>query len=596
MKQFNYFYFLKTTFHASKTVASGLLFLKIMSSIMQSVLILVLAEFINCVYSIFNNGVNGKIYIITVIVEYVLLQLFIWIEPNISELLNAHLLVNMRKYYNGIILDKYTKLRYEHIENKSTLDLLDRVVQNAEKQLVDCYQSYLNIISFIVKTAGLIIVLANEAILPAIVIVICAIPLLFLAVKGGRASYETAKEVTNCERKANYLSEIMLDRIYVYERKLFNYGWNINTQWREEYEIARKLKLKTSIKWYIKNKIGSILTAIIAVISSIVLIEPVFNKSLSVGLYISLVGAIYALVKTMAWEFTQNVDSLTTTGEYIKDFNVFYTLDEISVEQATKTTNIEFRTLEFSHVYFKYPNTDTYILNDLCLKMVEGKQYYIVGINGSGKTTIIKLLLGLYDQYEGRILLNDKNLKKYSNAQIQSICTVVFQDFARYALTIRENILLGCLKRVTEIREQEIDQVLNDVGLKETINQYENGLDTPLGSNFKNGQDFSVGQWQRLAIARSLIGNSQLTFFDEPTASLDPIAENLFYQTIQLVGQKRTIVVISHRLAITKNADCIFVIDKGKVSEFGNFEQLIATGREFAHMYESQKRWYDDEK
>lgn len=596
MKQLDLRQVSSIVFKASKVASVGLLLLKILSSVMQSILILVLAEFLNSVLGIFDAGAKSTAYILTVIAVYVFLQLFVWLEPNMTELFNTHLLVSVRSYCNNIILDKYSKLQYRHIEDKLTLDLLDRVVPNAETRLVECFKSYLRIISFIVKMAGIMIILASKAILPAAVITVCAVPLFFLAVKSGRASYEAAREVTNYERKAGYLSEIMLERGYVYERKLFQYGQHINDQWREDFEFARILKLKTSIKWYIKSKAGSALTAIISAISAIALIESVLSGKLSVGLYISLMGSIYALVKVMAWEFMQNVDSLANAHEYIKDFNTFYALEEESAENTKAQLPQGFESLEFDHVSFKYPNTDMYILNNLCLRIDTKKRYSIVGVNGAGKTTIMKLIFGLYDNYEGTIFLNGKNLKEYSKEQIRSICTAVFQDFARYALSIRDNILLGGLNNIEAIRDKDIDRAVKDAGLNETIDQYENSLDTLLGSNFREGQDFSGGQWQRLAIARNLIGNSELTFLDEPTASLDPIAENQFYQSLQDICLRKTVVIISHRLAIAQNADCIYVIDNGTVSEVGDFQQLMADGQGFAQMYESQKGWYDEEK
>lgn len=586
---------LRIAFKSSKVAAGGLLLLKNLSSIAHNVLILVLAEFLDCVLAIFNSGIKSMPYILLIIAIYIALQLFIWLEPNISDMLNARLLINLRYYCNKMVLDKYSKLQYRYIEDKAALELMNRVVPNVETRIVSCFLCYLRIVGFVVKIAGLIILLTSEAFVPAFGIVICAVPLFCLAVKSGRASYEAAKEVTNSERKAGYLSEIMFDRSYVYERKLFQYGRYVNDMWKEKFDVARILKLKTSIKWYIKSKVGSVFTAIIAVVSAVCLIDPVLCGDMSVGIYISIVGSVYTLVQVMAWEFMQNIDALANTHEYMRDFNEFYELSE-EIETGKEEFLNEFKSLEFDHVYFKYPNTNEYILKDLCLRIEAKKQYSIVGVNGAGKTTMIKLVLGLYDNFEGIIRLNDINIKEYSKKQIRTICTAVFQDFAKYALTIRDNVMLGGLYNTNQIDEKDIERAIEDVGMKDIIAQYEKGLDTRLGSDFRDGQDFSGGQWQRLAIARNLMGNSELTFFDEPTASLDPIAENQFYQSLQFIAQKKTIVIISHRLAVAKYADCIYVIDNGAVSEAGDFKQLMKSGQGFARMYQSQKRWYDEKK
>lgn len=595
MKKMNFKQVFILVFKASKVVPAVLLIINILLSIIYSIQIIVLAEFLNSVLRIFDVNSKNISYIVLMIVIYVLLQLFLWLGPNISDLFYTHLLLKVRVYCSNLVLEKYSKIQYCHIEDKSTLDLMTRVVPNVEEKVVGCFQSYFKIISFIVKIAGLIIVLASQAVLPAVFIIACAVPLFYLAVKSGRTSYESAKGVSNLKRKAEYLSEIMLNRNYVYERKLFQYGQYINDQWRDDFELARILKLKTSTKWHIKNKIGSVLTSIIAAISALTLIESVLTSNMSVGLYISLVGSIYALVKVMAWEFMLNMDSLANTKEYIKEFITFCSLKDELPDNAYEQRLQKFESLEFENVSFKYPNTDTYILKNLCLRIDANKSYSIVGVNGAGKTTMVKLILGLFDDYEGKISINGKNIKEYSKKQVRSMCTAVFQDFAKYSLSIRDNICLGGLNNAEKIDDQNINQVVNDVGLKETIEQYKKGLDTFLGSNFKEGQDFSGGQWQRLAIARNLIGNSELTFFDEPTASLDPIMESQFYQSLQNISLKKTVVIISHRLAIAKNVDFIYVIDNGKVSEYGNFQELMAGNQGFAKMYNSQKEWYDEE-
>ncbi|OUP82171.1 hypothetical protein B5F07_14690 [Lachnoclostridium sp. An169] len=587
---------IKLNFKAAPVASGALFLLKILSGAVQSAMVVVLARFLDTVLRYFESGERDILQVLVLILVYVGMQLFVWLEPNLMEWINTYLLNGVRRESSRIILDKYAKMQYRYIENKTAMDLADRVVPDAEKQIVQCYSSYLNVISFVVKTVGIVVVLAGGALLPAVIILSCSVPLFILAVKSGRASYNAVKEVTKAKRKADYFSEIMLRREYVSERKLFRYGNHINEEWWRNSETARLLKLKTSIRWYIKSKAGSVFTALIAVIAAMMLIDPVMSGSMSVGLYISLVSSLYALVKAIAWEFMQDVDALTAANEYMKDFQKFLSLEEEKQEgeklEKAGAALEHFESLECRNLSFKYPDTDKYILRHLSLKIEAGKKYSIVGINGAGKTTLVKLILGVYDGYEGSIYLNGRNIKEYRKDQVRRLCAAVFQDFSRYALTVRDNILVGALRRTDRVSPEEIDRGLADVGLFETVQSYKGGADTFLGSHFWDGQDFSGGQWQRLALARNLIGSSELVFLDEPTAALDPIAEQQFYDSLNSAFRKKTTVTISHRLAVTRDSDCIYVIGGGRVCEQGTFDGLMIGHTVFSEMYESQKEWY----
>ena len=155
--------------------------------------------------------------------------------------------------------------------------------------------------------------------------------------------------------------------------------------------------------------------------------------------------------------------------------------------------------------------------------------------------------------------------------------------------------MLGGLKYHALTDDETLADLVREVGLSEEIEKLEQGMDTVLGTHFKEGQNLSGGQWQRLAVARNLAGRSEVVFFDEPTSALDPVAERNFYESLENMALKKTIIVISHRLAVARHSDMIYVISGGTVSESGSFEQLMNQQKAFFQMYESQRRWYDEE-
>lgn len=609
MKRLNYKKVLVLMLKKARFAAEGSVLLTFFASIAQNMMIVTFAAFLDGVLNFFNSAGGADIqYILLLICGYVALQLFIWMEPNLFRWLNAKCRIKIRKHCNGALLEKYSKIQYRYTEDPETLDLIERVMPQVEEKIMECFHCCLDTLGFIVKVIGILIILASVSLWTTLFIVLCAIPLFILAIKSGRATYETAKEVTQCQRQAEYFSEIALGKDFVYERKLFEYGPYINAQWRDKFEFARKTKLKTSIRWYIKSKMASVFTAMIGILTTLALIAPVLSGEMTIGLYISLVGAIYEFVKVMAWDFMENIDWLTSTKEYMKEYNAFFDLEEAEdgVEEVAdnvkededkyeETHRISFEKLEFQNVRFRYPNAESYALKGLSFTIEANKRYCIVGVNGSGKTTMVKLVLGLYENYEGKILLNGKDLKAYSKEQIGRICSAVFQDFSKYAISVRDNILLGGLKYGNTIDDEILSDIVKEVGLENEIEKMEQGMDTILGTHFKEGQDFSGGQWQRLAIARNLAGGSEVVFFDEPTAALDPVAERNFYRSMEHMTARKTVIVISHRLAVARHSDMIYVVDDGKVSEAGSFEQHMERQGAFFKMYESQRVWYDEE-
>ena len=241
-----------------------------------------------------------------------------------------------------------------------------------------------------------------------------------------------------------------------------------------------------------------------------------------------------------------------------------------------------------AHGGIPYPQTERKILDDFSLRLERGKHYAFVGVNGAGKTTMMKLITGLYDNYEGEILLNGRDIRTFPQSALKALCAVVFQDFARYQVSMRDSITLG-----DEARNQNLNEVLEQVGLTDAVNTLSKGLDTPLGKIYEGGQDLSGGQWQRLAIARALVRNSPIRILDEPTAALDPVSESEFYAHFGELSKGTTTIFISHRLGSTKLADRIFVLDGGKIVEEGTQAELLAKGGLYAEMYEAQRSWYE---
>lgn len=245
-------------------------------------------------------------------------------------------------------------------------------------------------------------------------------------------------------------------------------------------------------------------------------------------------------------------------------------------------------TIEFRNVSFKYPNSDVYALKNFNLKLHGNEKLCIVGNNGSGKTTFIKLLTRLYFPTEGEILLNDFNINEYDYEQYQALFSPVFQDYWLYELSLRENIVLSNTKN-----DDYLFEVINDSGLTELMNKLPKKLDTSVYKSFdEEGFEPSGGEGQKIAIARALYHGSPIYLLDEPTASLDPISEYEIYTKFNNMITDKCAIMITHRLSAVQLVDKVAVLDNGSVVEYGTYKELYEKGGIYTEMFDKQAQFY----
>jgi len=563
------------------------------NGIVPTVQVIVTASFLDTAIRVVGEGLDPSL-IYPSLGGVVALIAYTWVSEALARFVKVRMELSIRERFRTAIIEKRARLAYHHIENHDTWDLISRVSKTPETQLQTALYDLLSLTAGILQVFGLLLLLITQVWWAALLILVFSVPLFVLAVRSGKANYQASREVTKYRRKTDYLTEVLTGREAVDERSLFGYGDRMNETWYEQYETARKIELRTKRKWYIKMKAGSILTALISVLIVLVLLQPVLSGVLSLGIFISLVNAVFGLVQTMSWSFTYLVDQLAKHREYMKDLTDFAALEETegALELPATPTPL-FESLELDQVRFRYPGTDRYILDGLSLRIEAGKHYAFVGINGAGKTTITKLITGLYDNYEGRILLNGKELSQYRQEELKAFFSVVYQDFARYYIPLKDNIALGRAGSLgDEGMDSSIQEAMERVNLHEMIRKLPQGLHTPLGKIRQEGQDVSGGEWQRIAMARAVLNPAPIRILDEPTAALDPISESRLYKEFEVISRDKTTLFISHRLGSTKLADEILVIGDGRVLERGSHRELMAAGGIYAEMYEKQRSWY----
>ncbi|MCK4257868.1 MAG: ABC transporter ATP-binding protein [Halanaerobiales bacterium] len=592
-KYFNLSGLVKVPFESSKLFFLLIVLQKVIDGLLPNIQLLLTANFVDIAIEV----ANKKAVYSSIVLPICLLILLIgykWFSYQIRQFAEAKLIFALRENLRVSITDKRASLKYDHIENNDTWDLISRVSKEPEIVFKDGFIYLLTFLSLIIQVVGIVIIIATKIWWAAVLIIVMNIPLVYLSIKNGQTTYQADRDVSKYNRKHEYLRDILIGRDSACERTIFGYSESVNSIWNEQYEISRKLQLKAYLKYFTKTKVGGIFTALISTLMIGLLIQPTVNGELTLGLFMAITSNLLVLVQMGTVQLTLCLKEISRSKEYLKDLNAFCMLEEIAAATERPSRDlIKLESIEFKNVYFKYPATEMYILKGISFTLNSGKHYAFVGANGAGKTTVIKLLTGLYDNYEGEILINGKCLRKYTSQEIKAMCSIVYQDFAKYSVSVKDNIALGDINSFNQDENHErVLDALKQLNLKEVVDKMPNKENTPLGKIKKYGVDLSLGQWQRIAIARSLVNKAPLKILDEPTAALDPIRESLIYKEYENLRQDNTTICISHRLGSTKLADEILLFEDGNITEIGTHKELMKKNGLYAQMFENQRSWY----
>jgi ABC-type multidrug transport system fused ATPase/permease subunit len=303
---------------------------------------------------------------------------------------------------------------------------------------------------------------------------------------------------------------------------------------------------------------------------------------------------LYQSSLTLGNGFSMIMDGISSVYEnylYVSDLTWLLDLkpknsDGTIIPQIPFTSGIEFR-----HVWFKYPSSPDWILQDVNFKIDPHENIAIVGENGAGKTTLIKLLVGFYQPDKGEVLVNGTNISNYDQVSYRKTLGVLFQDFSEYPFTARESIGFGDVDKIDDL--SAIQEAATQTDIHEFIESLPKKYDNPLSKEFEGGIDPSKGQWQRIALARTLFRHAQIVILDEPTSNVDPKAEEEIFAKIIELTKNESLVLISHRFSTVRHADKILVLEKGTVVEEGSHEALIKKRGLYAKLFKLQAKSFD---
>lgn len=506
-----------------------------------------------------------------------LVLLFAWKELSkfFRNILDIKLEQRLELNLNKSLMNKLSLISVDEIEKSEFQDKLNQIKDRPHLALIELFNSSILILSTVIKVVGIAFVFFNISGILGISYLIAAvfdILFTFMAVNKMNKMFENT---SRNEREMENVIDILKNKDALYEIKVFKMK-NLFLNRFEKYSSAVfKERLDTTLKSQNYLLLSSVVNIVWMGLVILFIVSKLLAKAIGAGDLTAIVTSASSTLD-MAEDFVYEASTVSNNG-YIAN-TLFYILsyDERKVEKSSKYGD----DIEFSHVSFKYPGTQKTVLHDLSFKINKDKVTAIVGENGAGKSTIIKLVAGLYEPTEGSVRISNMNPYSMSNEDISNELSIVFQDFKNYELSLRDNILFG-----------KVGDISEDLKLLE-LDKYSE--DTNIGKLEEDGVYLSGGENQKLALARAIQKKSDFLIFDEPTASMDPMVEAKMYDNILKVLKSRGAIIITHRLVLSKLADDIIVLGDGRIVERGSHDELMNRGGIYKQMYDEQSGWYKE--
>ena len=500
-------------------------------------------------------------------------------------------------HVSDVIHSKSLAVDLEYYENSKYYDTLHRAQQEAPSRpmsiisnLTSTGQSAISVIAM----AGLLLTLHWSV---GLVVIIAAVPGAWVRLRFSGRVYRWRRRSTMADRQSWYLHWLLIDGTRAKEVRLFGLGDLFREMYRDLRLILRTERIGIARRRALAD-FGASIVAVLAIFGTFAYIVWVtITGVISLGSMVMYYQAFQTGLSSLQGVLT-GLAGLYEDNLFLTFYHEFMTLEPKLASPATPAPVPESlgEGVRFHDVDFSYVDTPRTALSDIDLTIRAGEVCALVGANGSGKTTLIKLLCRLYDPQRGRITFGGVDLRDLDVLELRRHVSVIFQDYSQYQFSARRNIWIGNI----ELPEQSeaVEQAARASGADEVISGLPAGYDTPLGKWFEDGEELSIGEWQKVALARAFVRDAQVLVFDEPTSALDPEAEGKAFDHIRelahggAMGQGRAVVLISHRFSTVRNADRIHLMEHGRIVESGTHAELLALGGTYARMYEVQARAY----
>jgi ATP-binding cassette subfamily B protein len=494
-------------------------------------------------------------------------------------------------HISDLIHEKSIAVDLEYYENSKYYDVLHRAQQEAPSRPARIVSDLMMLGQSAITLVGVIGIIFTIHWLVGLIVVAAALPSAYVRFRYSSRMYAWQRGRTVTDRRSWYLHWLLTDGTYAKELRLFDLGGTFRTWYHALRDVLRGERLAIAAR----RSFADLASQTVATV------------------------AVFGTFAYIAWQTIQGIISLGAMMKYYQAFNIGLNSlqnvlggvaalyeDNLFLTYYHDFIQLEPRVVDppaprplprpmregivFEGVDFHYPDTERTALSSVDLRIRPGEVTALVGPNGSGKTTLVKLLCRLYDPQQGRVTYDGVDLRDLSATELRRAISVIFQDFARYQLTARQNIWTGNVRLAED--DPAVERAAREAGAHDVIAGLRAGYDTMLGKWFEDGEEISTGEWQKVALARAFVREADVLVFDEPTSALDPLAEWKVFEHIRELAKGRAVVLISHRFSTVRNADRIHILDEGRIVESGTHAELVSLDGEYARMYEVQARAY----
>lgn len=541
--------------------------------------------------------ITGEAAAFNEIFKYLILQfVFIVLSSLLSSLYNMIIRLSGELVTNHIkltILKKTKEIDMASFDMPEFYEKLENAGREAGTRPISILQAVFNIISTIISLVSFIVILAEVSPIAPLAMIAFSVPGAVITFIYRKKNFEYMRMRSKERREMQYYSDLLIDKDMAKEVRMFNLSDTFIDCYKNsfgKYFTGIKKLIYAENAWYVGNSLAG---SAISCALFLFIAKMVWKGLLKVGDYTLYTGALNSV--------SQSVSSLISTLAMIYEGTLFIDNMIAFMSEKQKIKPISDNPLhvkretahriEFKDVSFRYPGSRRDVIKHMSFVIEEGETAVLVGLNGAGKTTLIKLLTRLYDPTEGVILLDGYDIRLYDTKELYNMFGIIFQDFGKYAFSAGDNIMFGEVGRGRDAAGIKDAAVAADADA--FIKRLPLGYDTPLTRIFEDdGIELSIGQWQKLSIARAFYGTNDFLILDEPTASLDAIAEQEIYNKFEELRHGKTTIFVSHRLSSATTASKIFVIEHGELVETGTHRELMERKGVYYELFSTQAKRY----
>ncbi len=536
------------------------------------------------------TGAQRPVMFIVYVGVYLLLGGLI---DQIAQFLNMRVTVaNMRMihFFEARLGERNLTMKFEAMEDPAILDMKQKALvpieeNNAIEQMM---RSSLGLLRNLITLCGLLGILftLDWVLIIALLVLVALNLLLYHKQQQKEVAFEQEMAVYN--RQWSYYRSLATDFSMGKDIRLYHMCPFLMEKICSYHRRITGAIKKVSGRYMVYEIPSGMITALQTGLIYAYMVYKVVAAGLSIGSFSMYVSAATQFTAAIN-DFSMSIVRFRSCCRYLSGYMEYEALS-LSQDEGGNAQVGEDMTIEFRHVWFKYPRREEYVLKDVSITIRPGEKLSVVGRNGAGKTTFIKLLCRLYAPDKGEILLGGVNIREISHDEYMKLLAVVFQDYMLFAFTVKENIAFD---ETDNTPDEEVRRVLRQAGLLDSVDKLAKGADTPIYKTFDpDGVEMSGGQSQKLAIARAIFKHAPIVVLDEPTAALDPFAEAEIYTRFHELVESNTAIYISHRLSSCRFCDHIAVFDQGELVQYGTHDELVGQDGPYAAMFHAQAQYY----